>query len=295
VTNHLKVEQWPIERLIEYARNPRKNDAVVDQMAGAIREFGFRIPIVAKSDGLVVDGHLRLKAARKLGLTEVPVALADELTDAQIKAFRLLANRSATWAEWDNDFLRLELGDLKELGFNLTLTGFDDIELGSLLADKTAGLTDPDDAPAVPEHPVSQTGDLWLLGRHRLLCGDSTVATDVERVLGGVEPHLMVTDPPYGVNYDPAWRETRGVTLGVFSKGKVENDNNADWREAWALFPGDVAYTWHAGLHTSEVEDSLAAAGFEIRSQIIWDKTRLIIGRGDYHWRHEPQGLRFPT
>jgi ParB-like chromosome segregation protein Spo0J len=145
VTNHLKVEQWPIERLIEYARNPRKNDAVVDQMAGAIREFGFRIPIVAKSDGLVVDGHLRLKAARKLGLTEVPVALADELTDAQIKAFRLLANRSATWAEWDNDFLRLELGDLKELGFNLTLTGFDDIELGSLLADKTAGLTDPDD------------------------------------------------------------------------------------------------------------------------------------------------------
>jgi hypothetical protein len=185
VTNHLKVEQWPIERLIEYARNPRKNAAAVDQMAGAIREFGFRIPIVAKSDGSVIDGHLRLKAARKLGLTEVPVALADELTDAQIKAFRLLANRSASWAEWDTELLRLELGDLKELGFNLTLTGFDDIELGSLLADKTDGLTDPDDAPAVPEHPVSQTGDLWLLGRHRLLCGDSTVATDVERVLGG--------------------------------------------------------------------------------------------------------------
>ena len=173
-------------------------------MAGAIREFGFRIPIVAKSDGSVVDGHLRLKAARKLGLTEVPVALADELTDAQIKAFRLLVNRSANWSEWDTELLRLELGDLNVLGFDLTLTGFGEIELGSLLADKTEGLTDPDDAPAVPEHPVSQTGDLWLLGRHRLLCGDSTVATGVERVLGGVAPHLMVTDSPYGVNYDPA-------------------------------------------------------------------------------------------
>jgi ParB-like chromosome segregation protein Spo0J len=147
LADKLTVEQWPIDRLIEYARNPRKNDAVVDQMAGAIREFGFRIPIVAKSDGSVVDGHLRLKAARKLGLTEVPVALADELTDAQIKAFRLLVNRSANWSEWDTELLRLELGDLNVLGFDLTLTGFGEIELGSLLADKTEGLTDPDDAP----------------------------------------------------------------------------------------------------------------------------------------------------
>jgi ParB-like chromosome segregation protein Spo0J len=182
LADKLTVEQWPIDRLIEYVRNPRKNDAAVDQMAGAIREFGFRIPIVAKSDGSVVDGHLRLKAARKLGLTEVPVALADELTDAQIKAFRLLANRSASWAEWDTELLRLELGDLKELGFDLTLTGFDDIELGSLLADKTEGLTDPDDAPAVPEHPVSQTGDLWLLGA-KVTCPKCREATPLERAI----------------------------------------------------------------------------------------------------------------
>src|ERR1700758_3862270 len=164
LADKLMVEQWPIDRLIEYARNPRKNDAVVDQMAGAIREFGFRIPIVAKSDGSVVDGHLRLKAARKLGLTEVPVALADELTDARIMAFRLLANRSASWAEWETELLTLELGDLQALGFDLELTGFGDVELGALLADKTEGLTDPDEAPPVPEHTVSQTGDLWLLG-----------------------------------------------------------------------------------------------------------------------------------
>ena len=260
MTNPLTVEQWPIDRLIEYVRNPRKNDAAVDQMAAAIREFSFRIPIVAKSDGSVVDGHLRLKAARKLGLTEVPVALADELSDAQIKAFQLLANRSATWAEWDNELLTLELGDLKELGFDLALTGFNELELGTLFADKTDGLTDPDDAPAIPEHPVSQTGDLWLLGRHRLLCGDSTVATDVERVLGGVAPHLMVTDPPYGVNYDPAWRNQAGRSIngttqriatgtvikpiGARAVGKVVNDDRADWREAWALFPGSVAYIW---------------------------------------------------
>jgi len=152
---------------------------------------------------------------------------------------------------------------LKLTGFDLTLTGFGDIELGSLLADRTEGLTDPDDAPAVPEHPVSRLGDLWLLGRHRLLCGDSTVATDVERVLGGVEPHLMVTDPPYGIEYDPAWRN-RAAAAGLIGQkkstratGQVENDDRADWREAWALFPGSVAYIWHGGTKAGIVQDSL--------------------------------------
>lgn len=128
----LKVEQWPIEKLIPYARNPRKNDAQVDRMVSAIKEFGFRIPVVAKSDGTVVDGHLRLKAAQKLGLKEVPVALADELTEAQVKAFRLLANKSANWAEWDDELLKLELEELKELDFDLALTGFDAGELGDI-------------------------------------------------------------------------------------------------------------------------------------------------------------------
>lgn len=128
----LKVEQWPIEKLIPYARNPRKNDAQVDRMVSAIKEFGFRIPVVAKSDGSVVDGHLRLKAAQKLGLKEVPVALADELTDAQVKAFRLLANKSANWAEWDDELLKLELEELKGLDYDLQLTGFDMGELAEI-------------------------------------------------------------------------------------------------------------------------------------------------------------------
>ena len=141
----LTVEMWPIERCVAYARNPRKNDAQVDRMASAIKEFGFRIPIVARSDGSLVDGHLRLKAAQKLGLKEVPVALADELTEAQVKAFRILANKSANWAEWDTDLLKLELEELHALDFNLEMTGFDAQELGDLWLDGDGGNFDPDE------------------------------------------------------------------------------------------------------------------------------------------------------
>ena len=200
----LKVETWPIERCIMYARNPRKNDEQVDRMASAIREFGFRIPIVAKSDGSVVDGHLRLKAAQKLGLKEVPVALADELTDAQVKAFRILANKSANWAEWDTAMLALEIEDLKELDFDLELTGFELPELEDIMGagvdGGTEGQTDPDAVPEAQEEPVSRLGDVWLLGRHRLMCGDSTDAGAVAVLMAGKKADLMLTDPPYGVN-----------------------------------------------------------------------------------------------
>ena len=282
----LTVEQWPVSRLIPYDRNPRKNDAAVDRMCGAIREFGFRIPIVARSDGSVVDGHLRLKAALRLGLTDVPVALADDLSEAQIKAFRLLANRSATWADWDDSLLQMELGELRLAGFDLTLTGFDLKELSGLL-DTTAGATDPDDTPEPPANPVSQPGDLWIMGEHRLLCGDATSTADVARLLNGAKPHLLLSDPPYGVNYDPAWRNRAGVSA-TDRTGVVTNDHRADWREAWALFPGDVAYIWHAAVHARTVMESLEAADFVVRSQIVWAKSRFVLGRGDYHWQHEP-------
>jgi DNA modification methylase len=138
------------------------------------------------------------------------------------------------------------------------------------------------------EEPISLSGDVWRLGSHRLLCGDSTTATDVGKVLGGVRPHLMVTDPPYGVDYDPAWRARAGLKHNKGRLGKVANDDRADWREAWKLFAGSVAYVWHAGRHASTVQDSLAAAGFETRSQIIWAKERFALSRGHYHWQHEP-------
>lgn len=263
----LTVESWPLERLIPYARNPRKNDSAVGKMCAAIREFGFKIPIVARSDGTVVDGHLRLKAAERLGLDAVPVALADDLSEAQIKAFRLLANRSAAWAEWDDELLTLELQDLQELGFDLGLTGFDAAELRSLLDDAPeTGLTDEDAIPETPVSPVTRLGELILLGSHRLLCGDATRAEDVARLLNGARPHLMVSDPPYGVDYDPAWRNQAGVST-TRRTGRVANDDRADWREAWAVFPGDVAYVWHAAVHATTVAESLIACGFELRDR----------------------------
>jgi DNA modification methylase len=284
----LTVEMWPVARLLPYARNPRRNDAAVGKMCSAIREFGFRIPVVARSDGTVIDGHLRLKAAQQLGLDEVPVALADDLSEAQIKAFRLLANRSAAWAEWDDELLTLELQDLQGLGYDLGLTGFDVAELRSLLDDAPAtGLTDEDAVPETPASPVTKPGELIRLGSHRLLCGDSTRAEDVARLLEGAHPHLMVTDPPYGVDYDPSWRNEAGVSA-TQRTGRVTNDDRADWREAWALFSGDVAYVWHAAVHATTVAAGLVACGFDIRAQVIWSKNRFALGRGDYHWQHEP-------
>src|SRR5215469_17536455 len=182
----LEIQIWPLDRLVLYARNPRKNDAAVDRMSGSIREFGFKIPVLARSDGEVVDGHLRLKAARKLGINEIPVILCDEWTPTQVKASRLMVNRSVTWADWDEEALALELQDLQEADFDLSLTGFEDLKSGRLLdaQDATDGLTDEDAVPELPEAPVSRTGDLWLLDDHRLLIGDATSENDVSRLMG---------------------------------------------------------------------------------------------------------------
>src|SRR5271168_1284492 len=193
----MRIEYWLIERLAEYPRNPRKNDAAVDRMCSSIREFGFKIPCLVRSDGEVVDGHLRLKAARKLGITEIPVILCDEWTPAQVRAFRLMVNRSVTWADWDEELLALELQEIQESDFDLSLTGFDPGEIDSLLA-----LDDEEKAnatPPLPETPVAQSGDLWLLGQHRVLCGDATDPAGVASLLGERKPRLLVTDPPYGI------------------------------------------------------------------------------------------------
>lgn len=199
----LVFETWPIERLIEYARNPRKNDHAVDKVAAAIREFGFRVPVVAKSDGTVVDGHLRLKAAKKLGLDEVPVVLADDMTEAQIKAFRLSVNKVAELADWDDELLGLEILDLKEMGFDIDLIGFDADEIANLFPDEAKqGLTDDDAVPDAPEQPVTIEGDVWILGGHRLMCGDSTSIDHMERLCEGQLVDMWLTDPPYNVAYE---------------------------------------------------------------------------------------------
>jgi ParB-like chromosome segregation protein Spo0J len=210
-----EIQLWTIERLVPYARNPRKNDAAVDRMCSSLREFGFKIPVLARSDGAVVDGHLRLKAARRLvswpggDTSGIPVILCDDWSDAQVRAFRLMVNRSVAWAAWDEELLALELQELNEADFDLDLTGFNPGEIDGLLALPDEELANA--TPPVPENPVSRAGDLWLCGKHRVLCGDSTSAEDVARLIGDRKPILMVTDPPYGIELDSEWRDRAGL------------------------------------------------------------------------------------
>jgi DNA modification methylase len=255
-------------------------------MVSSIREFGFKVPVLARSNGDVIDGHLRLKAAEKLGIAQVPVILCDNWTDGQVKAFRLLVNRSVNWADWDTELLSLEMLDLKGLDFDLNLTGFDVREIDELLLGDEPDAQE-DAVPDLPENPATRTGDLWLCGPHRVLCGDSCQENAASRLCGPARPNLMATDPPYGVSYDPSWRvEVDGG--GRHAVGKVTNDDQVDWTAALKLFTGDVAYVWHAGIHAGEVAASLHSINFQIRAQIIWSKQHFAMSRGSYHWQHEP-------
>lgn len=283
----LAIEQRPLDSLIPYARNARTHsEDQIALIAGSIREFGWTTPLLVDGANGVIAGHGRVLAARKLGLTHVPVIELAHLSDAQKKALVLADNKLAERAGWDSELLALEVADLGELGVDLGSLGFEAAEIDKLLR---GDALDPreEETPEPPVVPVSRLGDLWVLGRHRLLCGSSTSAADVARLLGAVRPHLMVSDPPYGVAYDPAWRNSAGLSA-TKRTGKVLNDDRADWREAWALFPGDVAYVWHGALHATTVAESLTVSGFAIRSQIVWAKERLVLSRGDYHWQHEP-------
>jgi DNA modification methylase len=292
--NEIKFEHWQTSRLLPYARNPRKNDHVVDQMAAAITEFGFRIPIIARSTGEVVDGHLRLKAALRLGLETVPVILADDLTPAQIKAFRILANRSATWADWDEDLLRLELEELKLDDFDLALTGFDADELLEIMAGEettTEGNTDEDAAPEVPVRPVSKPGDVWIMGQHRLLCGDATDPASYDTLLGTERVAMIFQDPPYNVDYANSPKDKlRGKHRPIL------NDNLGEGFQAFllaALKPAlqrcdGAIYIAMSSSELDTLQAAFRAAGGKWSTFIIWAKHTFTLGHADYQRQYEP-------
>ncbi len=288
-----RIESWPLDRLRPYARNAKIHDVdQVAKIAASMAKFGWTVPCMVADDGELIAGHGRVLAAAMLGLKEVPVIRLSHLDEAERRAYRIADNQLAELSEWDEVMKRGEVAWLLAENFDISLIGIPEDELDALLQNPDAlGADGPvegeDDIPEPPVTPVSVTGDLWHLGSHRLICGDSTSADVVERLLCDVRPLLMVTDPPYGVEYDPSWRNQAGAAK-TKRTGKVLNDDRADWREAWALFPGDVAYVWHGALHSSAVAESLVAAGFAVRSQIIWAKDRLVLSRGDYHWQHEP-------
>jgi DNA modification methylase len=281
----IHIEYRRIADLQPYSRKLRKSDvATRNRMRGSLKEFGFRIPALIFHN-IVVDGQLRIDAAVEEGYTEIPVIVCDDWTAAQVKAFRLMANRSASWAEFDLELVALEIQELNAIDFNLDLTGFTPVEIDGFLFGEQ---TEPEESiPAPPNDAVTRLGDLWLLGSHKVLCGDATSAEAVNRLLDSVMPVAMVTDPPYGVEYDPIWRGLAGLGRPR-QTGTVANDDRVDWSPAFKLYRGDVAYVWHAGVHAAEVAASLEAAGLRIRAQIIWSKQHFALGRGDYHWAHEP-------
>jgi DNA modification methylase len=315
----MQVELRPLASIKPYQNNPRHNDEAVDAVAASLREFGFRQPIVVDEHGVIVVGHTRYKAALKLGLATVPVHVATGLTPAQVQAYRIADNQTATLSSWDDDKLPLELAALQGLDFDLALTGFPADELLRLLEPSAAeGLTDPDDVPAPPDEAVTQPGDLWLLGQHRLLCGDSSKAEDVDRLLAGAPVHLVNTDPPYNVKVEP--RSNNAIVAGLSSftaaphacptKAKsgsrklrakdrplqndfVSDDEFGRLLRAWfgnlgrALLPGRAFYIWGGYSNIGNYPQALAESRLYYSQAIIWDKQHPVLTRKDYMGAHE--------
>jgi DNA modification methylase len=312
----MKVELWNVADVIPYAGNPRINDDSIAAVAKSIREFGFRQPIVVDTDRVIIVGHTRLKAAIKLGMTEVPVHVATDLTPAQIKAYRIADNKLAELAEWNFDLLPIELGSLQEANYDLGLLGFDKDELLKAFGNQMAeGQCDPDDVPAPPDEATTRPGDLWHLGNHRLLCGDSSKPEDVGRLLDGQPIHLVNTDPPYGVCVQP--RSNNAIAAGLSSfpiaqkqggdrgpqklRAKdrpIANDSASiadfermlsDWfgNISRVLLPGRGFYIWGGYANCGNYPPVLKANQLYFSQAIIWHKMHPVMGRKDFLGNHE--------
>ena len=307
-----RVELWPLDRLVPYDRNPRTHsDEQIDQIAASMVEFGFTNPLLIDSDDGIIAGHGRLEAAKRLGLTEVPVIVLDHLSPAQRRAYLLADNRLALNAGWDDALLAHELHALNGDGFDLSVTGFSDEELAALMAplddeDEAGGVTE-DEVPEPPETPVTRPGDLWLIGKHRLLCGDSTNPVDVRRVMTGERAILFATDPPYLVDYDGTnhpsgksdtaarkairnkdWSGTYGTTWDDASQGPDLYRGFIRAAIDEALEPNAAWYSWHASRRQAMLEAVWDEFGAFVHQQIIWVKNRGVLTRSFYLWRHEP-------
>lgn len=297
MVTQLKVEMIDPRKLIPYVNNPREHpESQVVKLMASIKEFGVVLPVLIDDDDMIIAGHGVVLAAIRLEVETVPCVRGGHLTEGQRRAYVIADNRLAEDSAWDKEKLSAEMLRLRDdFGISLEITGFAKREILSLNLDYIGGKTPEDGLPKEDPRQVTIDGDLWLLGEHSIICGDSTNAETVSRLFDGARPHLMVTDPPYGVKYKPSWRILAGVSDSKRT-GEVMNDDRSDWRGAWALFPGDVAYVWHAALHGISVVASLAVNDFVLRSQIIWAKPNLVLGRGDIHWQHEAcfYALRFP-
>jgi DNA modification methylase len=287
----MEIIKKPIDSLIPYAKNARVHDeAQIAQIAGSIKEFGFNNPVLIDKDNGIIAGHGRVMAARKLGLTEVPTILLDHLNETQRKAYILADNRIAINSTWDNEMLSLELMDIKD-DVSLAMLGFSVDELDALLnpTQLTDGLTDEDAVPEVPIEPKTKLGDIYQLGNHRLMCGDSTSIDAVEKLMDGQLADQLVTDPPYNIAYEG----------GSKKREQIKNDEMAD--EEFRQFlkdvyiaadavmkAGAVFYIWHADTEGYNFRGAARDMGWRVRQTLIWNKDNSAFGRSDYHWKHEP-------
>jgi DNA modification methylase len=282
----LRLEWRSPHELAENPKNWRRHpETQLSALSDVISEVGWAgACLYNERTGRLIDGHARRKVALEQGTESIPVLVGDwdEATEAKILA---TLDPLAAMAETDGEALNALLAGL-ETDSEALQGMLDDLGKQATLALPTPEVQE-DDVPEPPAEPVTKPGDLWVLGEHRLLCGDSTSSSDVERLLDGRVPFIMVTDPPYGVEYDPHWRHDAGINSSKRT-GKVSNDDRADWTTTWRLFAGNIAYVWHGGLHSATVHTSLMSAGFVARAQIVWVKPRLVISRGHYHWQHEP-------
>lgn len=296
MTYQLEVTYRKVEDLIPYARNARTHsDEQVARIAASIKEFGWTNPIIIDGENGIVAGHGRTLAARKLGLTEVPCIELKNLTETQKRAYILADNRLALDAGWDNEMLAIELGDLKDAGVDLELTGFSDEELDELLATPTESVDgDEDEAPEPQEDPVSKRGDVWILGAHRVMCGDSCSADDISKLFGstgGGTPtvSLYLTDPPYNVAYEGGTKDALTIQNdnmedGQFRQFLVDAFSMADT----VMKPGAVFYIWHADSEGFNFRGACRDVGWPVRECLIWAKNMFVMGRQDYQWCHEP-------
>jgi len=287
----MQIKEVEVTALIPYAKNSRTHDdAQVAQIAASIKEFGWTNPILVDGDKGVIAGHGRLLAARKLGMAKVPTIELKDMTEAQKKAYVIADNKLALNAGWDTNFLSLELQELKDQDVDLTLLGFDDKELDALLAPETTeGLTDEDSVPETPIEPKTKLGDIYILGNHRLMCGDSCSVTDMDKLVNGRQVDMWLTDPPYNVAYE-------GKTKDALT---IQNDSmdNAGFRQFLrdayvtadtVMKAGAVFYIWHADSEGYNFRGAAYDAGWKVRQCLIWKKSTMVMGRQDYHWKHEP-------
>ena len=286
----MKIESLPLDRLIPYARNSRTHsDAQVAQVAASIREFGFTNPVLIDAEDGIIAGHGRVMAARKLGLAEVPCIRLAHLSETQKRAYIIADNKLALNSGWDEEMLALELAELREVDFDLDVVGFDGAELANLLAETTEGETDPDEVPEPPVDPVSVLGDVWTMGKHRLLCGDSTSIDDLKRLCADQLVDIWLTDPPYNVAYEGKTKEALTIKNDAMADDQFRQFLRDAYTAADAVMkPGAVFYIWHADSEGYNFRGAAHDSGWKVRHCLIWKKSSMVMGRQDYQWKHEP-------